>query len=535
LAKNGFDRDGTNTKKQILLFSDGAQNTAPNVQVVSNRLQISDNMGANFADYPTYPIDPTGIRICPVTAGPLVPPASDLQQQIADASCSTINEHTPNSDQSFTAAIETFFEQTLSAILPTDRLELVVDNIGTVLRGNSVTEKFLGSASDVKMSLYLSWSGGTDNDRILPISLKAPDGTPVDLANRTSFGHSASFTTISFPLIQNGSEVMQKGEWALTISGAALHDPSTAYHLIVMEDNPTIVSEFTMKARNVGTGEPIPIQVKLTDGGVPVLNATVEAQLMGPSHSQGNVLSTTPAPSASNPSPNDSASNKGQAKLDGLYSDPANASLFADKSLPTLTLLDNGNLAANTDTTAHDGIYSGAFNDTPNEGYYYFTVRVWAKSAMSGDLQRTYQIARFVRSKPDSGKTVFKLLSYDTQANGTVLAKLQAIPHDSLGNFLGPGYEKDMQIKSSDGIVENPLDDKLDGSYEIMYRLPSASSNPSFTIQIIGATVTTKTLKQLQGRGLCARLPGAGASFILLTGVFVVGLMAYRPWRRKKE
>src|SRR5882672_6001393 len=321
----------------------------------------------------------------------------------------------------------------------------------------------------------LSWFG-MEGDRILSFQLKAPDGTIIDLANLTTFVRNASFTTIPFPLYQGGIQVGQKGEWQILINGEALHSPSVNYHLLVMADDPTLASEFTVDAHDVGTGEPIPIRVKLTDGGVPVLNATVQAQLMGPANSQGNVLSNTPA--SPNPNPNDPASTKGQAKLDALYNDPKNASLFADKTLPTLTLVDNG---SSGDPTADDGVYSGLFNGTPNEGHYYFAVRVRGTSPTAGDFQRAFLLTVFVRSKPDPAQTVFKLLSYDIQADGSVLATLQAIPHDKFGNFLGPGYEKDMQITSSGATPVGALDDKLDGSYQITYRLPSASSNPSFT------------------------------------------------------
>jgi len=68
-----------------------------------------------------------------------------------------------------------------------------------------------------------------------------------------------------------------------------------------------------------------------------------------------------------------------------------------------------------------------------------------------------------------------------------------------------------MQIKSSQGVVEHPLDDKLDGSYEITYRLTDATSNPSFTIEIMGSPVITKTRKQLQGES-----GGAGKFAIFL-------------------
>ena len=498
-ADCGFVREPSpqNANKQILLFSDGEQNTPPNVQVVGSAVKVSDNAGANFTTYPSNSAtlctmgQVPCIRICPVTAGRLTAPGFALQDSIAVAACAGSNASIRSAADTFAQAdLETFFAQSLTTIVTSDKLEMVADTVGTVSRGNTLIEKFLGASNDVRMTIVLSWSGGTDNDRILPFQLKAPDGTNIDLPHRTTFGRNVSFTTLPFPLFQSGSEVGQKGEWQVVINGNLIHSPSVRYHLLVMADNPTLASEFSINAQDIGTEEHIPIQVKLIDNGAPVLNATAQVQLMGPSNSQGNVLSNTPALSASSPG-SDPASTKGQAKLNALYSDPANASLFADKSLPTLTLLDG----------SKTGVYTGSFKDTLSEGHYYFTVRVRGTSATAGDFQRTYWIARFVRSKPDSSKTLFTLLSSAPQANGAVLVKLRAIPHDALGNFLGPGYEKDMQIKSSEGIVENALDDKLDGSYEITYRLPSASANPSFTIQIMGATVTTKTLGQLQHSG----------------------------------
>jgi len=118
-----------------------------------------------------------------------------------------------------------------------------------------------------------------------------------------------------------------------------------------------------------------------------------------------------------------------------------------------------------------------------------------------------------VLSKPDSGKTIFKRISSKRQANGSVLVKLQAIPHDRFGNFLGPGYENAMQIKSTAGTIEKSLDDKLDGSYEITYRLPSAASNPDFTLQITGSNVLAKSLSEFRHKAHLAAFLDLGPNF----------------------
>ena len=492
----GFSKDGSGNTKAVLLFSDGEQNTPPMV-TTSGTPPNQISLDGNAYD--------GSIKVCPVTAGRQAAPGFGLQQRIAIAKCSGNEAHIRDTDQTFAVAdLQTFFAQFLAAILPTDKLEIVADTTGVVTRGQSSLEKYFGAPNDLKTTIVLSWFGGSEADRILPFRLTAPDGTIVDLTSLTTVANGTSSATLPFPLFQSGRQIVQNGEWQLVIDGAKLHSPSINYHLLVLSDNPTVSSDFAIDASDVGTGESIPLRVKLTDGGVPVLHATVQAQLEGPQNSQGNVLSTTPTPPASTSGP-DTASTKGQAKLDALYNDPANASLFADKSLPTLTLVDQNNT----------GVYTGELKDTSTEGHYYFSIRVRGTSATARTVQRAYQISRFVRSKPDPGQTVFKLLSFDIQANGSALATLQAIPHDKFKNFLGPGYEKDMKIKSSQGTIESPLDDKLDGSYEITYRLPSASSNPFFTIEIMGQTVTTKTRKQLQGQtgGRFALFLDAGGNF----------------------
>ena len=482
----GFTRDTSgNTNKTVLLFSDGEQNTAPMVSV-------STPTGVNgqvLLDGSVY--DPSNsIHICPVTAGRLTAPGFTLQQQIANAACSGQNAHIRDTDQTFAQAdLQTFFAQALAQMLPTDKLELVADDTGKLVRGSTAVDKFIVSANDVKTTIVLSWFGSSENDRRLPFQVKAPDGTVIDVSKRSRFARNTVFIDISFPLFQGGTEIEERGEWQLLINGAELNTQSVSYHVLVLSDNPTIVSQFSTDAPDAGTGEPIPIQVKLTDDGAPVLNAIVEAQLEGPQNSQGTMLSTAPNPASK--TGGDTPSTKGQGKLDGLFVDPANASLFADKTLPTLTLSDAANI----------GVYSNSFKDTSAEGHYYFSIKVRGKSAVAGDFQRVFHIARFVRSKPDAGKTVFRMLSFDPQQGGGGLLTLQAIPHDALGNFLGPGYERDMHVKSSDGTApQSPLADKLDGSYEITFKVPSVASNPSYTLEIMGTTVDTKSLSQLRNQ-----------------------------------
>src|SRR5262249_46751607 len=160
--------------------------------------------------------------------------------------------------------LETFFAQSLADLLPSDKLEIVADNLGTVAPGGTTTEKFLGAANDLNMTIALSLSGHAVTGSFLPFQLKAPDGMLIDLAPHTTFNGQTSLTSLKFPLSQGGASVAQKGEWQLVIRNDLPAGPPLKYHLIVMADNPTIATNFIIDTTDAGTGETTPLRVKLT-------------------------------------------------------------------------------------------------------------------------------------------------------------------------------------------------------------------------------------------------------------------------------
>jgi len=496
----GFAGDtGGNAKKEILLFSDGEQNDKNQVGFSSsNHIQVSDVTGASFSDYPASNTG-SDIRICPVTAGRLTAVGYNLQSKIAKAACNGVNAHIRDTDTTFAAAdLDTFFAQSLTISLPTDKLELVDDSAGTLPRGGTVVEKYLGNTDDVKTAIAISWIGAGRED-VPVVTLTAPDGQTVDLTGKMTFRPGHIFIDLPFPTFRNSIPIMQKGLWQITLDGSRLISQQINYHVLVMSDNPTVSTDFQFAMQDIGTGDPIPIKVKLTDGGKPVLNAVVQAELIGPQNSLGNILSTTPATLGPNNGP-DPASTKGQQKLDALLANPATANLFGDQTLPSLKLFDNGS-SSNGDTTANDGIYSGLFTDTSKEGHYYFAIRVLATSAKAGDYQRAFRVTEFVRSIAADAQTTWQVVSSVPQSNGTRLVTISTTPHDKLGNYIGPGYEKDLQITSSLGTVQTPLADNLDGSYQITYDLPSLTSNPGIGVVVLGLPVKQGPLNSIPGGG----------------------------------
>src|SRR5262249_28622915 len=175
----------------------------------------------------------------------------------------------------------------------------------------------------------------------------------------------------------------------------------------------------------------------LTEGGAPLLNATVSAEVLGPDNGLGNVLSNEATPSGSPNPAGDALRSAAQAKLLLLLNDPTKAVLFSSSGLPVITLADNGQ-AGNGDTAAGDGVYSALFTNDQKEGHYRFLITVKGTSATGGDFQRTHTLTVFVRPKAKAANTALTLLSSVTQPDGSVLIRLSATPRDAFNNFLGP-------------------------------------------------------------------------------------------------
>jgi hypothetical protein len=158
-------------------------------------------------------------------------------------------------------------------------------------------------------------------------------------------------------------------------------------------------------------------------------------------------------------------------------------------------LLDNGD-PANGDAVAGDGIYSAVFRNTVEEGNYHFAVSA-AATTPDGPYQRARRLSVFVRPKIDPDNTDFQLVSTTPQRIGGPVVRLRLTPRDRLGNFLGPDYLDHLTIKTSLGTDETALEDKLNGSYEKAFRLPTNTADPTFTVEFDGKQVFSKRLSEL--------------------------------------
>jgi hypothetical protein len=478
----GFMGD-SNPRKFVLLFSDGDQNTAPLIDQDAATCSAGVSLKVDHTPYPA------GIAVCPITTGDLTACGYKLQQSIGVAACSGNYLHISSGSETFAQAdANMFFTQALNSALVGDKLEIVREIRGAVAPGATQTELFRGNKGDLASTILIAWSKlPRGSERNPDFRLIAPDGTVVDTRALTRSRPGSSVTTLRFPLRQDNKFIDPQGQWKIELQGLSGSEVTPDYQIIVVTDNQSLASDARAVITDPGTGEPIPLEVKLTENGTPITGATVVASLLGPQNGLGDILAKAANPQGAPDLSGDLAGSAARAKLAKLLSDPAFAALLKDQSLPSVIL-----------TADAAGVYRGSFGGANKEGNYQFAI-VEAGASTVGDFERTQRLTVFVRPKPDAAQTDLRVVSSTVQPDNSVLVKLRAIAKDRFGSMIGPDYGTAFNIRSSIGTIENPLQDTLDGGYDIGYRLPSTSADPIITVAVMGDEVKSLPLSALPG------------------------------------
>jgi hypothetical protein len=534
---NGFAADGGSPNaKWVFLFTDGEQNVAPNVGVVGPQLQIG---GAPYSTSAGTMPSPGQIWVCPITAGRQTAPGFALLQSIANGFCGGQNAYISNAVENFAIAdLQTYFLQRLATMLQGDKYEISRDIVSTVTATPSVT--FLGNRLDRSFEVILSHAAQAER---ASYKLIAPDGTVVPLQPRFFAG--GSVANIDLPVVIGKKRLPTQGQWKIVFAPRTFGN-APDYHLMVVNDNPTIATTFTTLGTDLGTGDPLQVQATVLDNGKPLANATVTVDISGPNFGLGNILSTITAQGSLPDLHGDNPGPAGAQKLLLLYNDPRNAKYFGTSPRPPLKLRfckpqsdrdydrdrdrDRDHRVGNWRHRDHDqddcdclrtisidtaaprlaaasapatgGVYTATFTNSALEGHYFFTFHASGTSAGNGPFQRTWKVALFVRPKPYGPKTPVLVESIEPNlgvgggTNYGLIATLRVTPHDKLGNFIGPGYDGAFEFVN--GATSFPFTtDNLDGSYEFV-RVTTAPGDSTLVLRTLGQAVKTIDLAGAQ-------------------------------------
>jgi hypothetical protein len=482
---NGFAMDPGTASKNVILFSDGEQNTLPDVAVPA---------GVQVGGVP-YVVD----RICPVTAGMMTAPGYALQQQIANAACSGRHAHIIAGSTFTPGDLNTYFTQVLSDIVQGDKVELAEDLVGSVTNAAPVSHSIIAAKNDAALSILLAWDPPPDTAQegvdVIPFRLIAPDGAEVEVSHLTRRARNVSFTTVHLPLFDGKKPRQVAGKWTIELLSPKMRAKQHQYQLIVMLDSPTTATEYKVEAKDVGTGDPIVITARLTDSGSPVTGGRVVADVLAPNDGIGNLLSRLKVHTEIKQTRD--VLTPATQKLNALASDPANAALFANTARPRINLVDDG---TGRDAAANDGIYTGVYPTAAEEGHYRFRFHAQGGGA-GGEFRRVWTETMFVRPKPDTSRTAVQLLGTSATAAGTVY-RIRITPRDRLSNLLGPDYSRpgafQLSVDISEGEITSGLQDRLDGTYDAALLVPPGRT-PKIYLKLGGKTFKTLTYRDLSG------------------------------------
>jgi len=484
--REGFNRIA-NPREIILLVTDGHQNEPILVDEDTTFLNpdIPDlNIGGS-----EFNID---YEICVISIGVEGPANQVFNHQITTKRCRDSMGNVveaSNLDRTSlgsTEMAEAFANSMLLDPLIGDKLETVKVIPGSLARGEKKIEKFTVSQQDIRLSIIVLWSNPDIASLDVALRTPAPDQIVIDPAPFTKIGMQSK--VISFPLPKiDERTIAHKGEWELLINPSAKDTPSSNYGVIILADNKTIATEYSFGGIEFGTGETIPIRVKLKDAGKPILGAKVIAQPASPSAGLGTELSTnTVSLTKLDPSTNDPLSAADQ-KLAELLKDPKIRAKLLRSPRPGVELKDPDG----------DGIYTGRYTKTFHDGVYNFTFLVNGNTKNNGNFTRTKELSTRVRIKPNPKTTSIE--AKIIEETKPPIAVLTITPFDALGNYLGPGYAKFFKVSTTHGRLVRNILDKLDGSYE-QHIVLDDSQDPLINVSFRGQILVNAPLSKLVPR-----------------------------------
>jgi hypothetical protein len=336
------------------------------------------------------------------------------------------------------------------------------------------------------------------------------------------------------------------------------------FDLHVMTDDGVIKSDLSVMPGDYKSGDKIRLRAKLTQFGSPILGLGTRpgdktyVDLIKPGQSIGDMLSDNPASSASScpdlQSPSCDPQSAAEAKLANALKNDPSALTHAPDTIPQL--FDDGK-PEHGDDVAGDGIYSALY-PAIMPGPYNFLFSIERTDPISVRFSRQQLRTAYVRAVPDPGNTIIQT-SVVRHDNGNVLSVVMTprvkpgpgcpITDPKCGR-MGLGWANYFWF-TTPGQTPFKAVDNLNGTYTATLAFagskpPKVSVHFENVLAVIGDSVTHEHLPDPLGpsnvliadvmeKKCFGRAVSANVLLFFGAGAFLVGLTAYRPWRRKKQ
>ena len=394
-------------------------------------------------------------------------------------------------------AIANAFGNSLVNILKGNTMSVLKRAEGTLNSGSSQAPVTLFNLDQTVRQgiVVLGWSGAS-NANALKLDVFAPSG-PTPVFTQQVITPFYIIKTVEMPA--NGAP----GEWQALVSRTT-GNANVPYYVSIYTMEGKFSSRFDFKKAEYGTGDDIILTASLGFGGKPLLgqgnglSVRVERPesaintLLHNMNVSDAVLTTQPAGVSA-----DSYTRPYERKVFDLLKNTTFAQQIEPKADPeTFRMLDNGN-PANGDTTAGDGVYSMRYPRTKVPGQYRFKVDM-NLTMPTGTINRVEQ--------HDTQVNVLVIDNAQSEVNSTRdLAtpskfRLDIVPADRFGNFLGPGYADQIQVALvGPGAVSGAVvDERQNGTYTVQLTGVSDPANTRVKVRFRNKEFSDRPIRDLE-------------------------------------
>lgn len=461
--------NNTETRRVILLFTDGLQNTPPLVNDLGTLIMsVPTETALNDVTYPIATCDENIIHYYVITT---LPTGDDIDYltNLAAENCG-------------------FYQSVFLSGGAVSLTDLYDNNFQMMLQGNSpqiVANKTAqlnnGKAEfEFKINNYLSnilFELNFKTGDLFKITSIEKDG--IDLTkyfkNKDQQNSNFLMRSLNFPFKYKKDFLSTKGVWKVKVSG----ESQNPFKLKCFVDDHLFSYDCKSNKISYTVGDTIHFTASLLIGNETLLNENnkVKVLLLKPGDDIGHLLATYATPVTS-PDSVDITTPAEQKFIDLLQS---------DSSFYNALIANNFIIELSADEF---GVFSGDYINTDLTGIYHAIFMIDAEDSDMGSLIRTKLISlRFKFGMLDIAETDYNVDVTQGDKGQTAIIRIK--PKNKFGYYMGPGYVNKIKIDvdPKQGFIKDKKDN-LDGSYTFtIVNIPSNIDPYNFTITIFGETL----------------------------------------------
>lgn len=509
-GRNVLGTGAATSKKVIIVFSDGVQNTGDQVKTVAPNAYIHTNSGQSLSNSGEIEIH----TICLGSSG--------HNPALMSAIASNNEGHYLNTLAGAEADFATFFTTHMNDILTGSSPQFIDIRKDTFEFSSTPVPGPSGGGSYPKTEQSFSVNKGVNS---LVVTLLAPNqsepiftsisknGTDfIQYAQQTS-GHGFISLTLKLPIKGMPAGTTLDGDW--TVKAQLSSREAIPYTLMIVVDDHGLTPGFALDKSDFKVGDVLNASASLLRSNKSIETATVQAFVAKPGDDVNHLVALAQVdfnvPAADPGSPD-------VAKLAVLMEDPA----FLEKIKAREQLV---NLTYN----GADSTYKGTFNGLDVTGVYQVIYRITAEDANLGKVHRYHQRSFYVRFADVDLEN--SKVSVTTNAQGNTVINIT--PVSKAGKLIGVGWGKVIALDADNAQIREVIDHG-NGSYDIVLE-GSLSGKGKLTIfdEVIYEGSLTRLNCYRADASFWQKLQCMGLSWIWIVVIIIIILIVWLIMRKK--